>query len=476
MQVAVDEAFADGAQRGHEAIGPLSALRACLRKGADTAVTQKVGRAARRRPAAAGSVELPGNIGECEVFATRATAVSMAETAVGPDRTLRAVWRSLGRRGRGCAHDVVCVRQARPKARWRPGREGGRTSPARCIRPWAPGSGWPRTGPAPAWACGGGRGEGVRGALRRGGAAQAARAASEHGNAWIEVIPQPAHNLRDAVRGACTRWPAGAVLAGPRARSAESVGRYNRRNDRRTFAIAGIKVVELGTLIAGPYCSRLLRSSAPRCKGRTPARATRCASGASSPMQFPVVVRAGAHKKSVAVNLKDTGGRTRAAAGGRGRHRGRELPPRPLEKWGLVTSGCARRTGARDGAAVGLRADRPLSRPARLSARSAVDGRHALHHRLSRPRAGPRGAFLHRRLARALLASSARARGGGHCSTRAHGRGQVGDVRSTSGVRDDGVDAAQYLRRRGATSATRGVAGLHRALESLPLPPRRCYV
>ena len=96
--------------------------------------------------------------------------------------------------------------------------------------------------------------------------------------------------------------------------------------------LSDLKVVELGTLIAGPYCARLLAEfGAEVIKVETP--------GEGDPLRKWRKLHEGTslwwyaqarNKKSVAVNLQRRPRARRSCAGSRAqrRHRGRELPPR----------------------------------------------------------------------------------------------------------------------------------------------------
>ena len=167
--------------------------------------------------------------------------------------------------------------------------------------------------------------------------------------------------------------------------------------------LSNIKVVELGTLIAGPYCARLLAEfGAEVIKIETP--------GEGDPLRKWRKLHEGnslwwyaqaRNKKSVAVNLRDPDGQAIV----RGLAKGADIVvenfrPGTMEKWGLgyeaLSEGQPR---PHHGAHLGLRPDRPLQGPPRLRRHRRIDGRHALHHGLSRPRAGARR-HLHRRLAR----------------------------------------------------------------------------
>ena len=173
-----------------------------------------------------------------------------------------------------------------------------------------------------------------------------------------------------------------------------------------TGPLAGIKVLELGTLIAGPFCARMLGEfGADVIKVETP--------GDGDPLRKWRELYEGTslwwfaqarNKKSVTVNLK--------APEGQAIVRGlaakadivvENFRPGTMEKWGLgYERPVGRQPGSRDGAAVGVRADRAVQGSARLRRHRRVDGRHALHHRLPRSRAGPRGHF-HRRFVAAMF-------------------------------------------------------------------------
>ena len=101
--------------------------------------------------------------------------------------------------------------------------------------------------------------------------------------------------------------------------------------------LAGIKVLELGTLIAGPFCARMLaefgadviKIESP--DGGDPIRTWRVLKDGTS-LWWSVQAR---NKKSLTLNLKVAGRpRHRAPAGPGSGHHHRELPPRRAGKVG----------------------------------------------------------------------------------------------------------------------------------------------
>ena len=165
--------------------------------------------------------------------------------------------------------------------------------------------------------------------------------------------------------------------------------------------LAGLKVVELGTLIAGPFASRIcaefgaevIKIESP--DGGDPLRKWRKLYEGTSLWWF-VQAR---NKKSLTLNLKRRGPGDPETPARRCRHPDRELPPRRTGK-ARPGLGCPPRAepAPGDGAPVGLRPDRPLG-PAGLRRGRRVDGRTALHYRLRGPPAGSHRDF-HRRLDR----------------------------------------------------------------------------
>jgi formyl-CoA transferase len=193
--------------------------------------------------------------------------------------------------------------------------------------------------------------------------------------------------------------------------------------------LAGLKVIELGTLIAGPYCARLLAEfGAEVIKVETP--------GEGDPLRKWRKLHEGnslwwyaqaRNKKSVAVNLKDPEGRRSCAGSRRSRHRGRELPPGHAGEVGPgLRAARARNPGLIMVRLSGSARPDPTSDQPGLRRHRRVDGRHALHHRVPRPRAGARRHLIGDSLAAmfgvigALMAMHHRTQSG---------RGQVVDVR-----------------------------------------------
>ena len=180
----------------------------------------------------------------------------------------------------------------------------------------------------------------------------------------------------------------------------------------RIGPLAGIRVIELGTLLAGPFTGRLLgdlgaeiiKVEAPgqpdpirnwgkeRYKGRS--------------LWWPVQSR---NKKCITLNLREEKGQElllRLVE--RRRRRDRELPPRhPRAVESRVRADGRRQPRHRARAGLGLRPDGPVRGARRLRLRLRGDGRHSSHQRLPRPAAAA-DAPLARRLARGDV------RGAGH--------------------------------------------------------------
>ena len=183
--------------------------------------------------------------------------------------------------------------------------------------------------------------------------------------------------------------------------------------------LAGLKVVELGTLIAGPFCTRIMaefgaeviKVEAP--DGGDPLRKWRKLYEGTS-LWWYVQAR---NKKSVTANLKHPEGlRVRAQADRRGRHPGREFPSRRAgqARAGLgIAQGRQPRPG--HGAPVRFRPDRPVQGSAGFRRGRRIDGRPALYHRLSGAAAGAHR-HLDRRFDRRAVGGDRRADGA--CATR----------------------------------------------------------
>jgi formyl-CoA transferase len=139
-----------------------------------------------------------------------------------------------------------------------------------------------------------------------------------------------------------------------------------------TAPLAGVKVVELGTLIAGPYCSSVLAQfGADVVKVESP--------GDGDPLRkwrklydghLALVVLAEPQQEIDHAQLEvaaRAGDRARAREGRR--HRRRELPRRPPRRVGPRMEGVVgNQSEARDGAHLGLWPDRALQGPAGFAA------------------------------------------------------------------------------------------------------------
>ncbi len=139
-----------------------------------------------------------------------------------------------------------------------------------------------------------------------------------------------------------------------------------------TGPLAGIKVLELGKLIAGPFCSRILAEfGAEVIKVESPGRRRPVAPVAQDARgHFAVVVRAGAQQEVGDVNLRTPEGQEIVRKLARDADIVVEnFRPGALEKWDLGYDAAGERQPAADhGAALGLRADRAVPRPRRASA------------------------------------------------------------------------------------------------------------
>jgi len=171
-----------------------------------------------------------------------------------------------------------------------------------------------------------------------------------------------------------------------------------------TKPLAGLTVVELGSLIAGPFAARIMqpdrrtlrRAHHGRVRRRgdqdriTRRRRPLAQVAQALPGHLAVVVRAVA-QQAVGDDQPETSGRPRdrAQAGRRSRHPGREFPPRCARK---ARSGLAGAVGHQprpgDAPPVGLWPERPAGAATRLWRDRRVDGRAALCHRFPRSTAG----------------------------------------------------------------------------------------
>ena len=119
------------------------------------------------------------------------------------------------------------------------------------------------------------------------------------------------------------------------------------RRHRVAGPLSGIRVVELGQVIAGPFCGQLLGDSVPRSsRSNHPAPATCCASGASADGsgRLPVVERRGPQQAQRHHRpAHPRGPAARPRPGHQRRHRRRELPARDARTLG---TGLGRPLGA----------------------------------------------------------------------------------------------------------------------------------
>ena len=236
--------------------------------------------------------------------------------------------------------------------------------------------------------------------------------------------------------------------------------------------LTNVRVVEFGQLIAGPLVGTLLGDfGAEVIKVEPPAgdqmRDWGQVRHRGRTLWWSVLAR---NKRSVALDLKDPeAAGARAGAGRRRRRGGRELPPRRDGALGAGTGGRARgQPGLHLRARERLRAALALPRPPRLRLRRRGDLGAALHQRLPRTGAAPRG-----HLARRLAGGVERLPGDPARAVRARhpGRGRAGGRRGDPRrlLRDDRV-ARSRLRPRGRRARAERVATApDRAVERVPL-------
>ena len=152
--------------------------------------------------------------------------------------------------------------------------------------------------------------------------------------------------------------------------------------------LSDIKVLELGTLIAGPFCSRILAEFGAQVikiespDGGDPLRQWRKLHDGTS-LWWYLQAR---NKKSVTVNMREPEGQeiVRQLAAGADIVI-ENFRPGALEKWGLGwDEAVAIEPGTGHGAAVGLWSDRSVPRARGLRRDRRGDGRPALCHRATR--------------------------------------------------------------------------------------------
>jgi formyl-CoA transferase len=158
--------------------------------------------------------------------------------------------------------------------------------------------------------------------------------------------------------------------------------------------LSNLKVVELGTLIAGPYCARLLAEfGADVVKIESP--------GTGDPLRKWRRLHEGnslwwyaqaRNKKSVAIDLKAAEGQAIVRKLVAGADIVVEnFRPGTMEKWGLGYEALSRENpGLVMVRLSGFGQTGPLSRPAGIRCDRRIDGGHAIHHGVSGSRAGSR--------------------------------------------------------------------------------------
>ena len=151
--------------------------------------------------------------------------------------------------------------------------------------------------------------------------------------------------------------------------------------------LAGVRVLELGSLIAGPFCGRILADFGAEVLKIEPP-------GVGDPLRtWSLVTEHGSlwamtqsrNKQSVTRRpAHGRGPRDRPSAGAGEPGRDRELPPGPDGGVGPRVRGSGEgEPGPGDGPHLRVRPDRAVQPPAGLRERRRVDGRHPLHHRLA---------------------------------------------------------------------------------------------
>ena len=242
----------------------------------------------------------------------------------------------------------------------------------------------------------------------------------------------------------------------------------------------GVKVLELGTLIAAPFASRLFAEFGAEVikvedpKTGDPIRNWRYLHDGTS-LWWYVQSR---NKKSIALEPEGSArAGDRPSPRARGGHRRRELPAGGAGEVGPRLRAVARREPRDgDGAHLRLRADGPDARPPRIRRDRGVDGRHPLRHRLSRSSADSHR-HLDRRFDRRAARGGRRADGaaapGRHRRARQGRRPDGGRRALRGGVQHDGEHAAGIRRVRRGPRPHRGLAAGHRSIEHLRVRGRR---
>ena len=243
------------------------------------------------------------------------------------------------------------------------------------------------------------------------------------------------------------------------------------RRSPSTGPLAGIRVLELGSFIAGPFAGQLLgdygadviKVEAP--DGGDPMRRWGVTHDGDG-LWWPSI---GRNKRSVVADLRTAEGRElRRPRSPERRRRARELPartPRRLRPRLRHPQRGQPRRGAR--ARVRVRADRPARRGGRLRLDRRGRRRHPPHHRRPRPPAGPMRHQPRRQRSPSMFAvvgtlAALHERG----DQRQGPGGRRGDLRG--GRRADGVDDGRLRgRRRRARPQRRHAAG-RRAGQRLP--------
>ncbi|EGJ09615.1 formyl-CoA transferase [Rubrivivax benzoatilyticus JA2 = ATCC BAA-35] len=238
--------------------------------------------------------------------------------------------------------------------------------------------------------------------------------------------------------------------------------------------LAGLKVLELGQLIAGPFAAKTLADFGAEVikieppDGGDPLRRWRLLKDGTS-VWWQLQSR---NKRSVALDLKDPRGPGRGArAGARSRRADRELPPRRAGRFRPRARGAdGGQPAAHRAACQRLRPDRAVPRQTRLRRRCRGDGRPASPERRTRARAGA-GRRVDRRHAGGAARRHRRADG----AARARPERPRPDHRRRAlrgGFQLHGEPAARVQRlRRRARPGRQRLAG-HRAEQRLRLPRR----
>ena len=128
-----------------------------------------------------------------------------------------------------------------------------------------------------------------------------------------------------------------------------------------TGALDGIRVIEVGTLISGPFCGPVARRYGRRCQKSSRRAPDPVRNWGQAEVDGHHVLTVHARNKAGcdAESARNRGPRSVPRARRTLGHRGRNFRPGTLEKWGLATTSCAMQPRHHPGAGLRL-----MGRPA----------------------------------------------------------------------------------------------------------------